>query len=248
MQFSSIQVHDKQLAYQFIDIGAPPSSPVLVFLHEALGSMALWKTFPKDLCQICGFNGLLYDRQGHGHSDPMSLPRPSDYLEIEAWHYLPELLDQMEIEKPILFGHSDGGSIALLYAAKHPVSALITEAAHIYIEPETIQGIKLALEQMQTNNLKTKLARYHGGKTEILISAWAETWLSEPFQKWDISEYLPQIYAPTLLLQGKSDEFATAQQLYDIEEMTGGNAKALLLDDCGHIPHFHAKEWKSFSN
>jgi pimeloyl-ACP methyl ester carboxylesterase len=233
---------DKQLYWERIEVGAPQDAPVLVFLHEALGSVAMWKSFPTELCQTCGLNGLVYDRQGHGHSDPLTLPRTKDYLEIEAWTYLPELLQTLKINNPILFGHSDGGSIALLYASKYECTAVITEAAHIYVEDITLKGIQSVIAQMEKTQLPAKLSKYHTEKTEALITAWTDTWLSEDFQDWNIQDQLPNIKAPCLLLQGAADEYATPQHLQNITDRIGENAQSILLDNCAHIPHFQSKE------
>lgn len=241
MNKGTSRILGKQLYWERIDVGAPNDTPVLVFLHEALGSVAMWKSFPAELCQTCGLNGLIYDRQGHGHSDPLTLPRTKDYLEIEAWTYLPELLQTLNIIKPILFGHSDGGSIALLYASKLECTALITEAAHIYVEEITSDGIRSVIAQMQETQLSAKLSKYHSEKTDALIAAWADTWLSDDFQDWNIQNQLSNIKAPSLLFQGADDEYATPQHLQDITENIGPNATSILLDNCAHIPHFQSK-------
>lgn len=221
----------------------PPSpGPTLIFLHEALGSVSLWKDFPQLLCETLGYNGLIYDRKGHGLSDAMEKPRDKNYLHEEALIDLRLIIEQFEIEQPILIGHSDGGSIALIYAAHHPTTAVITAAAHSYVEMTGAAGIHYAVEQYQQTVFREKLQKYHGDKIDALFYAWADTWLSADFADWEINSLLPQIQAPSLLLQGENDPYASQQHLFDIATHMGSNATALLVENCGHIPHLQAKE------
>lgn len=221
-----------------------PVRPTLVFLHEALGSVALWKGYPELLCQALQCNGVIYDRMGHGLSDPFNTVRNNDYLEIEALQYLPELIRELGLKKPILVGHSDGGTIALIYAAHFPnqVSGIITEAAHIYVEDTGAEGMQTAIHQFEHTIFKDKLAKYHGEKTEALFYAWANTWTSETFSSWNISAQLSTITCPALILQGDKDEYAQAQHMWDITEGIGKNARGILVENCGHIPHLQAQE------
>lgn len=218
-------------------------APTLIFLHEALGSVSLWKDFPEQLCQSLGLNGLCYDRQGHGLSDPMDRKRDKSYLHEEALVYLKGVIDYFNIQHPILIGHSDGGSIALIYAAHFPpTKAVITEAAHIYVEPAGRPGIQTAMQQFKTTSLREKLQKYHGDKTDALFHAWAATWTDPTFADWEIVGLLPQIEAPCLLLQGAEDQYASQQHLFDIAKGIGANAQAVLLDNCGHTPHLQAQK------
>lgn len=239
---NKLKILDKEIAWTKIEVGAPENTPFILFLHEGLGSIDMWKDFPQKLCQLIGLNGIIYDRKGHGASDPINKPRSKDYMEVEALNYLPEFINQLDIKNPILFGHSDGGSIALLYASKYPVKAVITEAAHIYVEEITLQGIRAALPYLQSQTGLEKLGKYHGNKTKALIHAWADTWLADWFRDWNISEYLKDIKAPALLFQGQEDEYATDKHLEDIQKGIGENAHAFLLPNCKHIPHFQAHE------
>jgi pimeloyl-ACP methyl ester carboxylesterase len=211
------------------------AKPTIVFLHEALGSVAQWRDFPQKISDLTGCNVLVYDRFGHGQSDPMSEKRSKDYLEKEAWHITPSVLKHFKIEKPILYGHSDGGTIALLYAARFPTHAVITEAAHVVVEDITLEGIRLALPKKAF--LIDRLTKYHGKKTEILFNAWSETWLGSDFKDWDITDILPSISCPTLILQGKNDEYATDKQVEIIANGIGKKKQAVLIPDCGHAPH-----------
>lgn len=213
------------------------ANPTLVFLHEGLGCTAMWKDFPGKLCQTVGLNGLLYDRQGHGKSGALDKRREKDYLHIEALDFLPKLLEQLGIQKPILIGHSDGGTIALLYAAHFPTTAIITEAAHIYVEEVTTVGIKEAIKFYQTTSMKEKLVKYHGEKTDALFHAWADTWLDESFVNWNIQNVLPKIDVPSLIIQGEEDPYATQQHWRDIVNGLGGESQGIWLENCGHTPH-----------
>lgn len=189
--------------------------PVLVFLHEGLGSIAQWRDFPAALCRATGLAGLVYDRWGFGGSEPLELPRPRDYLEREAERALPRVLEACGVERPILVGHSDGGSIALLYAAAHPARPLacITEAAHVFVEAVTLDGIRAAADAWRTGGLPARLARYHGDKTEAVFRGWTETWLRADFRDWNIEARLPAIACPLLVIQGADDEYGSKAQV-----------------------------------
>jgi len=222
---------------------APPAGaddpPVLVFLHEGLGSIAQWRDFPAALCRAAGLPGLIYDRWGFGGSEPLELPRPRDYLEREAERVLPQLLDACAVKQPILVGHSDGGSIALLYAAAHPGRPLacITEAAHVFVEAVTLAGIRAAAAAWRTGDLPARLARYHGDKTEAVFRGWTETWLRPDFRDWNIEARLPAIACPLLVMQGADDEYGSKAQVEAIVGQSGGPAEPLLVPACGHSPH-----------
>ncbi|HYQ91612.1 MAG TPA: alpha/beta hydrolase, partial [Candidatus Competibacteraceae bacterium] len=158
--------------------------PTLVFLHEGLGSIGQWKDFPAQLCQACALPGLVYERWGFGRSEPLTEPRRDDYLDYEAFDSLPAVLERCGItEPPILIGHSDGGTIALLFAAAFPERprAIITEAAHVFIEEVTLNGIRAAKELYKTTDLRRRLALYHGPNTDAVFRGWADTWLREDF-------------------------------------------------------------------
>lgn len=218
--------------------------PVLVFLHEGLGSTAQWKDFPELLCERTNRPGFVFDRLGHGKSDPLSLPRDPTYLHEEAFRALPETLDAQGIEKPVLIGHSDGGTIALLFAARFPdrVCAVITEAAHVFVEDVTLAGIRKAVDLYGRTDLKKRLSIYHGANTEGVFHGWADTWLDPRFRHWNAVSELPGVRCPLLVIQGEGDEYGTAFQVMTITEKTSGPAQAWLVPDCGHIPHLQAKE------
>lgn len=213
----------------------------VVFLHEGLGSIPQWKNFPQLLCDALQLNGIVYEREGYGNSSPLRSPRDVGYLEDYALEELPQFIEKVVPDKKlILFGHSDGGSIALMYAAEYPnnVAAVITEAAHIFVEFITINGIKAALNEFDRNpKLEMALSKYHGEQTKTLFYAWAKTWLKPDFFRWNIEFFLPKVKAPSLIIQGHQDEYGSPKQVDNIVKKTSGPSKALLLDECGHAPH-----------
>ena len=220
------------------------SRPTLVFLHEGLGSIEMWRDFPEILLEKTGCNGLLYDRWGHGKSDPINVQRTIHYVHDEALDTLPQVLANSGVKDTILIGHSDGGSIALIFAAEYPgsVRGLITEAAHVFVEEITLEGIKDALEVYSNTDLKKKLARYHGDNTERIFRAWYETWLQPEFKSWNIEDCLPKIQCPVLVIQGEDDQYGTEAQVESIAGRVAGPAKPLLIPDCAHIPHKEATD------
>ncbi len=217
-------------------------APTLVFLHEGLGSVELWRDFPQQLCKTTGLDGFLYDRQGYGKSSPLSNECGPDYLNVEAWDMLPAILNAVGIKNTILVGHSDGGTIALLYAAKFPnkVSGVISEAAHVFVEEETIRGVRNVQLSYELTGLRSRLAQYHGEKTSAMFKNWSRTWLSNSFRNWNIEKYLSKVLCPVLAIQGVEDHFGTERQLRSIVDRTAGRAEELLIYGCAHTPHSQA--------
>jgi pimeloyl-ACP methyl ester carboxylesterase len=218
--------------------------PVLVFLHEGLGSITQWRDFPDELAAACALPALVYERYGHGGSDPVTLPRPDDYLEIEADQALPDLLAACGIERPILVGHSDGGTIALLFAASRPdvPLACVTLAAHVLFEPETRKGVAGVMATWERDpGFRQRLARHHGDRTQAMFLGWAETWLREERRSWSMLHRLPAIRCPVLAIQGDDDEHGTPLQVEKITSLTAGPADALMIPACGHAPHLEAR-------
>jgi pimeloyl-ACP methyl ester carboxylesterase len=217
----------------------------LVFLHEGLGSIGQWRDFPAQLCALTRLPGLVYERWGFGHSDPLVGPRPTDYLQIEAEITLPEVLAACGVaEPPILFGHSDGASIALLFAAAYPqqVLAVISEAGHVLVEDVCLTGIREVRTTYQQGNLRKSLHRYHGENTDAMFWGWCDTWLRSDFRHWNIEARLPFIVCPALLVQGADDEFATRAQLDAIAAGVAASKEVLWVPDCAHVPHHQARE------
>ena len=217
--------------------------PTLVFLHEGLGCIRMWKEFPEQLVAATGCSGLIYDREGYGESDPLREIRASDYLHRAAFEELPAVLEACGVNNPLLIGHSDGGSIALLYASRFPVQALITETAHVFVEGEVGLGeLRKVIKQWNSGELEPRLAGYHGEKARDVFFSLADTWLAPWFRDWNIEEYLPGISCPVLLIQGADDEYSTDEHLYRIAERLGGPVKTVLLSNCGHSPHLEHGE------
>jgi pimeloyl-ACP methyl ester carboxylesterase len=223
-----------------LSIAAPVT---LVFLHEGLGSIAQWRDFPARLSIATGLPALVYERWGYGNSDILDNPRTVHYLHDEALMSLPEVLQQSDITHAILIGHSDGGSIALMFAAMHGdnIRGVITEAAHVFVEDVTITGIRKAVELYETTDLRNRLYQYHKDNTDSMFRGWAHTWLSKEFRTWNIEEYLPRITCPLLVLQGAQDEYGTQAQVDSIVSQVAGPAKGLMIPDCGHVPHLQAQ-------
>ncbi|MFP4031974.1 MAG: alpha/beta fold hydrolase [Desulfococcaceae bacterium] len=216
----------------------------VVFLHEGLGCIEIWKDVPEAVCAASGRVGLVYDRRGYGESADYPTPVwPKDYLITETG-YLPPLLDACGVERAALVGHSDGASLALLAAAIAPdrVVGVVSEAAHIFVEEITAAGIREAVGAYKAADLREKLARFLGPRTDAVFWRWADTWLSPEFRDWNIEAFLPQITAPLLVIQGVDDPYGTPAQVAGIAAGVSGPVKKVLLPECGHIPHFQARQ------
>lgn len=204
----------------------------------------MWKIFSETLCKDTGCPGLMYDRLGYGKSSPFIESRSIHYLHEYALTELQEVISNLIPGKRFfLIGHSDGGSISLIYAAKRPplLQGIITEAAHVFVEPETLHGIRIAMESWALGKLD-RLFKYHGDKTEVLFKAWAETWLSDRFKSWNIEYLLPSIECPALILQGIDDQYATIRQVDVIASQTAGASQTAMIENCGHTPHKEAAD------
>lgn len=214
----------------------PAGEPVLVFLHEGLGSAGLWRDFPEKLARATGLSAFIYSRAGYGKSDPAPLPRPVRYMHDEA-ALLPRLLAAAGIRDPLLVGHSDGASIALLYAGEgHPARGLILEAPHVFAEEEGLRSIARMRQQYLDTDLRARLGRWHA-HVDAAFYGWNDPWLHPDFRRWNIEGSLPRITAPMLLVQGLDDEYGTRRQLDAISAGAGGSVETLLLPGCGHAPH-----------
>lgn len=218
-------------------IDASNRGPTLVFLHEGLGSVAAWKDFPARVARATACPALIYSRAGYGRSSPASLPRSPDYMHVEALTVLPALLDRLGIDDPVLIGHSDGASIALLHAGsgQRSVRAMVALAPHVFVEDISIASITEARRSFETTDLRARLARRHAD-ADAAFRGWNDIWLSPAFRSWNIETSLPGIRCPLLLIQGRDDEYGTPSQLDAIERQVGGKLTRIELDDCGHAP------------
>ena len=240
----SVLVLDAQHHLYYEQYSGEKGRPCLIFLHEGLGCVALWRDFPERLCRRTGCSGLVYDRLGYGKSSPLPRRRTIHYLHEYALSELPRVIEALLPETPfILIGHSDGGSISLIFGAEQPafLQGIITEAAHVFVEKISLEGIEKADAAFAEGRMKG-LVRYHGKKTGKLFQAWSETWQSPWFAAWNIEYLLPAIEAPLLVLQGRDDQYGTEAQVQAIVAGAAGKATPALLADCAHAPHLEFPE------
>jgi pimeloyl-ACP methyl ester carboxylesterase len=219
-------------------VGATESPhPTVVFLHEGLGSAAMWKDFPERFCRAAGLRGLVFSRYGYGRSTPRPPGErwPVDFMHAQAREVLPALFAELGIERPWLFGHSDGGSIALLYAARFPVAGLVVVAPHIMVEDVSVSSIAQARTAYLEGGLRERLARYHDD-VDSAFWGWNDIWLDPAFRAWDIRDQLCAIEAPLLAVQGEDDEYGTLEQIEGIARLAP-QTRLLVLPACGHSPH-----------
>ena len=219
-----------------------PDQPTIVLLHQGLGSVSQWRGFPEALAEASGCAVVGYDRFGHGGSDVLEGPRAEDFLEREAIRALPQVLEALAIERPILYGHSDGATIALLFAAAYPERprAVISEAAHVFSEVHELGGLPAVIQEFETGGLRERLARHHGKKVEAMFYGWANHWTAPERRDWTMVERLPAIRCPVLVIQGERDEHGTIAQVEAIEAGAGGPVARYLVPNCGHSPHLEA--------
>ena len=234
MPFVTVCSH--RIEYERIGISRA-HRPTLVFLHEGLGSIARWRDFPDRVAQAANCDAVVYSRHGYGNSDPLAVPRMARYMHDEALTALPELLEALAIDRPILVGHSDGGSIALIHAgaAARPVAAVITLAAHVMVEDVSIASIAAAKTAFETTDLRVRLARYHADVDSAFLG-WNRIWLAPEFRRWNIEEFLPRIACPVLAIQGADDEYGTMEQMRRIGAQVAA-VELLELEDCRHSAH-----------
>ncbi|MCW3168043.1 alpha/beta hydrolase [Chryseobacterium sp. 09-1422] len=237
-----IEVKGKNLFIKFNN--SFENKPTIVFLHDSLGSVQLWRDFPEKLAEATQCNFLIYDRLGYGKSFPMTThKRENNYMELEA-DLLNDLLSELNINDAILFGHSDGGTIALITASKYSekVKALICEAGHIFVEDITVQGVKDALNAYRTTNLPERLQKYHGDKVDVIVKAWTDIWLSDQFRTWNIEPMLKNIACPLLFVQGENDEYGSLDQVDKTVTQISGNSEKFIIPNVGHTPHKETPE------
>ena len=221
------------------DLGVKPQHPApeFVFLHEGLGSISLWRNFPEQVAASTGCSALVYSRYGSGNSDLLEQPHEVSYMHDEALKSLPELLTRLNIRAPILIGHSDGGSIALIYAAVHrQVRGLVLLAPHVFVEDLSITSITETKHKFETTHLCEMLARHHRDAARTFWG-WNNIWLHPGFRRWNIEEYLPRITCPILAIQGFEDQYGTMAQVEAIARQSAGPVEILRLHNCGHSAH-----------
>lgn len=218
------------------DQRAPGSVP-LVLLHEGLGSVSMWREFPAALATRTGSRVMAYSRFGHGQSEPPAQPHTIDFMHEEA-ALLPRILDEAGIEQASLFGHSDGGSIALIAAALSParVASLVLEAPHVFVEDISTASIERTTANYQTGDLRSRLVRHHDN-VDVAFRGWSDVWLDPAFRAWNLESLLPRITCPTLVIQGEQDEYGTLRQVDAIGRQVGGPVETVVLQRCGHAPH-----------
>jgi pimeloyl-ACP methyl ester carboxylesterase len=221
---------------------SPEHAPVIVMLHEGLGSAGLWGDFPDKLQAATGAGVFAYSRSGYGQSTPAKLPRPIDYMQSEALDVLPRLLDKIGFRRGLLVGHSDGASIAAIYAGSHQdhrVEGLALIAPHFIVEDVSVASIAEIRTAYETTNLRDKLTRWHKD-VDNAFYGWNGAWLDPAFRNWDISEYLGYIRVPVAILQGVDDEYGTMRQVEIAREECYCPVDVTVIPGAGHQPHREA--------
>lgn len=222
-------------------IGPPPdTAATIVLLHEGLGSVDLWRDFPERLAAATGCGVFVYSRAGYGRSDTTPLPRPLTYMHDEAQDVLPGLLDAIGFRRGLLLGHSDGASIATIYAGSvqdHRVRGLVLLAPHFFVEDISIEAIEQARHDYTNGDLRSRLAKYHGDKVDCAFLGWNDAWLDPVFRDWDITESIAHIRVPILILQGSDDPYGSTVQVTVAKDEAYCPVDGVVMDACGHAPH-----------
>jgi len=234
-----VEAGGSRLEYEWVGVG-PADGPTIVMLHEGLGSVGMWRDFPSQVAKATGLRVIVYSRRGYGKSDPVTdLPQPVDYMHREAQDVLPEVLRALDVRRPILLGHSDGASVALIYAGSgldpQPESVIVM-APHVNIEPSNILSIAKVRVLWEETDLRGRLARYHDDPDSAFFT-WNLAWLMPGFREWNIEEYLPNIQGKVTIIQGLDDEYGSPLQPQTIERMAPGPVRTVMLAGCGHSPH-----------
>ena len=223
----------------------PDQAPTLVLLHEGLGCVSMWRDFPEELGARTGYGVLVYSRAGYGKSDPVPLPRPLGYMHNEAFDVLPHVLDQAGVKKTILVGHSDGASIATIYAGGRQdfrVRGLVLMAPHFFVEDISVESIEAAKAAYDSGDLRAPLARHHGDNVDVTFRGWNDAWLDPGFRDWRIDDYVAHVRVPILIVQGKDDQYGTLAQVRLAETDAYCPVETAILDRCGHAPQIDRPE------
>lgn len=232
---STVRIARRDLHYR--RLGTDFSGTPVLFLHEGLGSVELWRDFPDAVVQETRGPGLAYSRHGNGWSAPLSEPRRPDYMHEEALETLPRVVDELIGRPPILVGHSDGASIAIIYSGSgHPVEGLVLIAPHVFVEPGAVESIASLRSEFPESELPEKMSKYHIDPVSTFYG-WADVWLSPSFRSWNIESYLAGVRCPTLLVQGDADEYGTTDHLDTIDAGLASPTERLIVRGAGHSPH-----------
>lgn len=223
------------LAYSYEDVPGDPALAPLLFLHEGLGSVGLWRGFPGRIAAATGRRAVAYSRLGHGWSDPPPAPRRTDFMDGEAARVVPALAAALGLHRPVLVGHSDGASIALLHAAAHDVRGLVVLAPHTFVEECGQREIEKARHAYTDGDLRDRMARHHRDPDAVFRN-WNDVWLHPDFRAWDIGPRLAGITCPVLAVQGTADPYGTVAHVEAVRDGAAGPVELVLLD-CGHSPH-----------
>lgn len=230
----SVEVQGHSLEVQRIANGE--SGPELVFLHEGLGSVSHWRDFPAQVAGATKCRATVYSRYGSGNSDVLTEPRSVRFMHDEGLKVLPDLLSKLKVDRPMLIGHSDGASIAIIYAGAHDrVRGLVLMAPHVFVEDLSVESIAEARQQFETTDLPEKLARHHRDARRTFWG-WNDIWLRPDFRSWNIEEYLRRITCPILVIQGLQDQYGTMAQVEAIQRQAAGPVDVLAIDNCRHSP------------
>jgi len=233
-----LQAGGKSLEYRCYG-AAPKQAMTIVMLHEGLGCVALWRGFPQKLAEATGMGVMAYSRAGYGHSDSADLPRPLDYMTREAVDVLPQVLDAFGVQRCILLGHSDGATIAAIYAGSvedFRVRGLVLMAPHFFTEDMGLAEIAKAQDAFAQTDLRERMGKYHRDP-EAVFRGWNDVWLDPGFKTWNVAEVIDYLRIPTLAIQGKDDQYGTLAQISEIEDRSYAPVDTLILEDCRHAPH-----------
>ncbi|HEY0815407.1 MAG TPA: alpha/beta hydrolase [Pseudonocardia sp.] len=225
---------------EYLDVPGDRAQAPLLFLHEGLGSVALWRGWPQTVAAATGRRVVAYSRLGHGFSDLPCAPRTVEFMHEEAAAVVPALRDALHLADPVLVGHSDGASIALVHAATHPVAGLVVLAPHVIAEPVGLDGVAAAREAFLDGALAQRMARYHRD-AQVTFHNWNDVWRSPEFAAWDLRPLLPGITAPVLAVQGTDDPYGTVLHVEAVRDLASGPVELLVLG-CGHAPHLEAPD------
>ncbi len=223
---------------------APDGKPVIVLLHEGLGCLALWRDFPQKLSEATGLSVFAYSRAGYGQSEASDLPLPLDYMTCEALDVLPEVLDEMGADQFFLMGHSDGATIAAIYAARLQdvrLRGVILMAPHFFAEDMGLAEIERAKVAYETTDLREKMGRYHADP-DVAFYGWNGAWLDPGFRAWNVADVIDCINRAILVIQGREDQYGTLAQVEEITRRSQRAVSVAILEECRHAPHFDQTE------